>query len=544
VLAQAGSDPAAAAIAGARLSTLLRDTGELSRAFAAALEARTQAERCEDPVARSLAWLALGHVFYSVGQHTEARSWLDRAAESAEPHSELWLRARMASAATLRAEARLDEATVAFDALAIRLDEASPTLAALVLINAASCWHQVNRLADAQDALDRARGVLTDAGRGDLDLWVDAISAWVAVKAGDPAAAVAAGRRALASQAPLDLRSSAVRALALATDGAPALRSEVLAATRSLADEAEQAGARQQAVDLHLSAAKLCEASQDLAAAVVHLRSARAVESQLADDTERLRLQQERLRLELARMQVEADLLRTHSETLAQANRALAAADGARARLLRTLAHDLRNPLTSVMAAATLMDPNRPQAVRARTAQIEAAAVRMRDILDEALRGDAEASRPRVDAASVARQCVSAFEGLADRKGQRIQVEALGETHLQTDPGALGRALDNLLSNALKYSGPDTLIRVVVSGHQARVDLSVLDQGPGLPELDPQDGLLYGRQLAARATGGEASWGLGLHTAYELVAELGGLLALGNQADGGAVVRISLPRRG
>ncbi len=83
---------------------------------------------------------------------------------------------------------------------------------------------------------------------------------------------------------------------------------------------------------------------------------------------------------------------------------------------------------------------------------------------------------------------------------------------------------------------------MLLTSRPDRVDLRVLDQGPGFPGIDPSEGLLYGKQLENRATGGEQSWGLGLHTVYRLLAELGGFLSLGNREEGGAMVRVTLPR--
>lgn len=541
----ATEDHAAAAIAGARLSLVLRDAGDLSAAFAAGLEARGRAELVGDMVALSLAGLALGQVLYSVGQLQEAKEWFERAAALPDIPASYVVRARTAVAAALRAQGRLAEATEAFDILTSHLDGVPPEVAATALINAASCWHQVDRVDAARAGLARALDILVPGERPDLWIWHDAILAWVEGAGGDADAALTAARAALEpSRSPsLEVRSSAVRALTrVALDTGALLRRQILEQTLPVLASAEKAGARQQAVDLHLCVSQLCEAQGDLIAAVEHLRSARALGDLLAGDENKLRQEKERLRLELARMQVEADTLRTSADALVRANRALAASDGARVRLLRTLAHDLRNPLMSVFGAVDLIDPYDPDEVKASVAQIEASAERMKAILEGALKPSTTAGWPIVDIATVASQCAAAFSGLAAKKGQSLLVSHEGNTSLSTDSEALGRIVDNLLSNALKYSGSQTEVRIVVLGTDGRVDVSVLDEGPGLPELDAADGLMLGSRLASRATDGEASWGIGLHTVYELAAELGGILALGNRPEGGAAVRVSLPR--
>lgn len=526
----------------ARLSACLRLGGELREAFALGLRADSAAERAGDPTAQGIAWMALGHVLYSVGQLREARRWLVKAAELPGLSPELAAQARMNAAASLRGEGRLAEAEVAFDALQGFAERLPPHRSAALLINSASCWHQVGRAADALEALGHASAILGPGERPDLRAWIDAIGAWAHGARGDDQAAVDAGLAALRVEAGTAIRSSAARALAVVALRKPELAPRVRPVLAEVLDQVERAGARREAVDLHLALLELCEAEDDLVAAVQHLRRARALEAELATDAERLRGEQEDLRIELARMQVEADGLRVHREELARANRALAAADAARSRLLRTLAHDLRNPLQSILAGLDLMDPEDADEVREQRRQMLVAAERMSELLEAALRPPSDAEQPLIDVARLARDSASALGGLARRKGQEVSVEGEEDVSLRVDPEALGRILDNLVSNAIKFAAEGAHTRIVVSSTATRVDLAVIDDGPGFPDLDPEDGLLLGRQLATRATAGESSWGLGLHTVFQLVAEQGGVLALGNRQEGGAVVRVSLPR--
>jgi signal transduction histidine kinase len=64
---------------------------------------------------------------------------------------------------------------------------------------------------------------------------------------------------------------------------------------------------------------------------------------------------------------------------------------------------------------------------------------------------------------------------------------------------------------------------------------------PGFLVADDVRGAVLGQQLTARATEGEAGWGIGLHTVYTLVARLGGVVSLRNGPAGGAEVRVMLP---
>jgi len=537
---------AVAALAHAGLSETLRAVGQLHDAMVHALDADQLAERSADVPAHARALLAVAHVCFQIGQHDEARRRLDTVVELDGVSAELRVRARMNLAALLRADGQVELAGGAFDAMLGDLDQVSSELNASVLINAASCYHQLDRVADAESALDRARGLLDPAVRPDLWAWMDAIGAWVASRARRVEPALRMARAALSPRragADLDIRSSAARALAevgLWRDD-PELRAEAVLALEAVAAQAETERARKPAVDLHGSLAQIHEAEGDLVRAVRHLRAARKLENELRDQGERLRRERESLRLELVRMQVEADALRAHQEELSRANAALLASDAARARLLRTLAHDLRTPLTSLLVTVDLVDPASPDDVRQSMETVAKAVDRMVAILDEALAPPEQRDQEEVDLVEVVRQGAASFGALAGRKGQSVRVLAQGPVLLHASRAALGRLVDNLLSNALKYGPAGGTVDITVSSEGRRADLVVMDQGPGFPGVDPSEGLLFGHQLASRATGGEASWGMGLHSVYQLLAELGGILSIGNREQGGATVRVTLP---
>ena len=454
--------------------------------------------------------------------------------------------ALMNSAASLRAEGRLAESATAFDAILPLRGQVAAALRVSLLINAASCFHQVGRLAEAERAMGEVHQELPDLDRPDLDVWADAIGAWIAGRAHQPVKAVDLARRALRpgrEGANSSSRGSAARALAEVAlwRGLPELREEAVAALERLLAEAGPGRVQREAVDLHGSLAQLHEARGDLAQAVHHLREARALEGKVAAQGEQLRLEREALRLEVVRMQVEADALRAHQVELSRANQALVSSDAARARLLATLAHDLRSPLTSVMALADLVDPEDPESVRQGLQSLVTAVHRMVAMVDAALAPQSGTTSAAVDLGQVTRAAAAGFHGVAARKDQRIAVRADQPALIRASEVSLGRLVDNLLSNALKYGPPGGLVEVEVAAAAMRIDLVVKDQGPGFPGIDPSEGLLYGHQLSTRSTGGEASWGLGLHTVYQLLADLGGILALGNRPEGGAMVRVTLP---
>ncbi len=183
----------------------------------------------------------------------------------------------------------------------------------------------------------------------------------------------------------------------------------------------------------------------------------------LATLTGQAALAQERLRLE-----VDAKALSVLQER-----------DRLRAALLSSISHDLRTPLTSVIAAIDAMG-DAPPVVTAR-----AEAQRLKRFLDNLLqmvRIDAAALTPQMEATDLTDAVAAAVQDLrATLTHNRIDL-AVPETLplVRADPRLLHHILINLLANAAQHGGAGTAIRIVGQQDGAIVTLSVLAAGPGL----------------------------------------------------------------
>src|SRR5580765_3394784 len=115
-------------------------------------------------------------------------------------------------------------------------------------------------------------------------------------------------------------------------------------------------------------------------------------------------------------------------------------------------------------------------------------------------------------------------------------------TLVQSDPTALNQVLDNLVSNAVKFSPPGKQILVAVQPAAGRVECWVQDEGPGFTQQDKARMFRrYGR-LSARPTGGEPSTGLGLSIVKKLVQAMDGELVCDSTPGNGATFTIRLPQ--
>jgi signal transduction histidine kinase len=135
------------------------------------------------------------------------------------------------------------------------------------------------------------------------------------------------------------------------------------------------------------------------------------------------------------------------------------------------------------------------------------------------------------------------YQRIADRKRIRCLSESTGEVSpVWTDRVATAAVLDNLFSNAVKYSPPGKRIWVDVFAEGDGVVCRVRDEGPGLSGEDQAKLFQRGAQLTPQPTGGEPSTGYGLAVAKEFVDRLGGTIWCDSVLGEGSSFSIRLPR--
>jgi signal transduction histidine kinase len=246
---------------------------------------------------------------------------------------------------------------------------------------------------------------------------------------------------------------------------------------------------------------------------------------------------------------------------LTVANRRLAAqwerlrrANAFKSEILGKVAHDLKNPLgvitgrTEMMADFLEAEPVSADKVRSQVQHIRQSAERLIGMVDTLL-ADAMADalnisirREPIDMTALVQEVIEASRPLLDRKQQRIEIEALESRAVSGDPDRLREAIDNLVSNAIKYSPIGGRIRMSVGRSGDDTVIRVSDNGPG---LSPEDmSRLFGRfqRLSAKPTAGESSTGLGLSIVKRIVELHGGQITVESLGPGsGTTFTIALP---
>jgi signal transduction histidine kinase len=246
---------------------------------------------------------------------------------------------------------------------------------------------------------------------------------------------------------------------------------------------------------------------------------------------------------------------------LTNANRRLAAqwarlrqANTFKSEILGTVAHDLKNPLGVILGRTEILKEMIADAgalddhVKAQIAHIRDAANRLTEMVDD-LVSDAMADalditvrREPVDIAALVQEVAEANRPLAARKKQTIKVTAAPNHSAPCDSDRIREAIDNLVSNAVKYSPLGGAIDLLVEQEPNGIMVEVRDRGAG---LSPEDiSRLFGRfqRLSAKPTAGESSTGLGLSIVKRIVDLHGGRITVESAGPGkGAAFKMTLP---
>jgi two-component system sensor histidine kinase/response regulator len=138
---------------------------------------------------------------------------------------------------------------------------------------------------------------------------------------------------------------------------------------------------------------------------------------------------------------------------------------------------------------------------------------------------------------------VQRYTEAALRKSIRINEDYPPDVPLvEADRGALDQVIDNLVSNAVKFSQPETSVWLSIGpAAEGFLEFRVKDEGPGCDDQDLAQMFTRYRRLSARPTAGEPSTGLGLSIAKRHVDAMKGTLHCESAAGQGATFVLRLP---
>jgi signal transduction histidine kinase len=248
---------------------------------------------------------------------------------------------------------------------------------------------------------------------------------------------------------------------------------------------------------------------------------------------------------------LQRDEIQKQNEVLQANYRTLEALDEEKTTLMNIVAHDLKAPLNRILGLAHLMalDGNEPQQQEEYLRMLKQAAKGGLDLITDLLDvNQIEASKQphfeQVNLAALSQERMAHYQLLAVPKNIRVRVQQQGEGKLFTDPQYLVRIVDNLVSNAIKFSKPGSEVNIGCELSDEALKITVADQGPGFAEEDKKFLFQKFRKLSARPTAGESSNGLGLAIVKILVDRLHGHIELESEPGRGSRFSITIPMQG
>ncbi len=214
------------------------------------------------------------------------------------------------------------------------------------------------------------------------------------------------------------------------------------------------------------------------------------------------------------------------------------------------ISHELKTPVGALsLLAETVQDASDdPEAVRRFTGRMQTEASRLTAVIQDLItlsriQGAEPIAEPApVDLGSVVEEAIDTVRMPADAKGIELVGSGAEGLTVLGDEAMLGTALRNLIANAVAYSPKNTRVAVSVGTSRSSVDISVADQGIGIPQQDLER--IFERfyrvdAARSRATGGT---GLGLAIVKHIMTHHRGEVTVWSKEGSGSTFTLRLPR--
>ena len=219
-----------------------------------------------------------------------------------------------------------------------------------------------------------------------------------------------------------------------------------------------------------------------------------------------------------------------------------------KSRFVSMASHEFRTPLSSVQLSASLIEkyserPDDKANIIKHTNKIKSAVQLLTSILNDFLSlekleaGIVVMNKQYINLVELAEEITEEMQ-LICKKNQHIVYQHTGEIgHFTLDPNLLKNALVNLISNAIKYSGEDTLIEFTTCIDDEGCLISVKDNGIGIPEEDQVH--LFEPFFRAHNTGNIPGTGLGLNIVKRYIELMAGQMEFESEVHKGTSFRVS-----
>lgn len=241
------------------------------------------------------------------------------------------------------------------------------------------------------------------------------------------------------------------------------------------------------------------------------------------------------------------ELKRLHKELKIQ-NIKLNKLNDEKNQLLGIAAHDLRSPLATITSFVNIIEENATEEQKEIfpiiNMMLEYMLKLVSDVLDYSKieAGKLELHQEEMDVVAALEQSIRLNNVLGAKKNIKVLFEtSLKEMKVFADNNKLLQIMDNLLSNAFKYSEKGTCVTVNLRQFNGSAEIQVVDQGKGIPEKELDKLFKPFTTTSVRSTDGEQSTGLGLVTVKKIVETHGGEIKVKSEVGVGSTFCFTLP---
>jgi signal transduction histidine kinase len=243
--------------------------------------------------------------------------------------------------------------------------------------------------------------------------------------------------------------------------------------------------------------------------------------------------------------------LREATQRLSETLNEIQALDRAKTDFFNNVSHELRSPLTLILAPLEDLAAGRnpPAGERAAFESMRRNAARLLNLINQLLdmakidAGQMEITPTPTDVGALLRSVLTGFEAAAQKKGVHLELRVrAAPAPLVLDVSWIESAVNNLVANALRFTSPGGYVRIGLEDEGSHVTISVADDGPGIAAAD-QD------KVFARFAQGDSSkkmvggTGIGLALVREAARLHGGDVKLSSELGKGSTFTLTLPRR-
>lgn len=278
------------------------------------------------------------------------------------------------------------------------------------------------------------------------------------------------------------------------------------------------------------------------------LSKEKANEEQIKSYTEKLEVKIRERTKDLVKLVSELEMAKENMSALFEKEKEL---NQLKTRFVSMASHEFRTPLSSMQLSASLIDKYTVKQdaanVEKHTAKIKNSINNLTTILNDFLSlekleaGKVEATAQLFNIISFAEEIAEEMQ-LMTKQNQHIIYEHTGtKANVLLDQNLLKNCIINLISNAIKYSGEDTLIQFNTILKDEKLILEVKDNGIGIPDVDQHN--LFEPFFRAHNTGDIPGTGLGLNIVRRYVSLMDGVVTCKSEQHSGTVFTLTFPSK-